>query len=141
MFNQYDLWPSTYYGVDISPKTIQLLHEFVRKKNILVGGLHCCSIHKTPFDDNYFQIATCIGILEYFEKDFVYEAIVEAHRIIQPNGKFVLDIPNFESPVFEVTKLIEAYLGRPDQFDMPIHEFENLVKKYLKLRKKKTLQE
>ena len=136
MFNQYDLWPSTYYGVDISPKTIQLLNEFVQKKNIIVGNLHCCSIHKTPFDDNYFQIAACIGILEYFEKDFVCEAIIEAHRIIQPNGKFVLDIPNFESPIFEITKLIEEYLGRPDKFNMAINEFENQVKEYFIIEKK-----
>lgn len=136
MFNQYDLWPSTYYGIDISPKTIQLLNEFVQKKNMSVGSLHCCSIHKTPFDDNFFQIAACIGILEYFEKDFVCEAIIEAHRIIQKNGKFILDIPNINSSVFEMTKLVEEYLGRPDKFNMPINEFDNLVKEHFEIIKK-----
>lgn len=84
MFNGYDQWLSTYHGVDISSKTIQFLNEFVTKKQLPIGSLCCGSIHETLFEDNYFDIGACVGILEYFEKDFVEEAILEAHRIIKP---------------------------------------------------------
>ncbi len=126
MFRGYDKWTSTYHGVDISPKTIQLLNEYVNNNNISVGALNCCSIHETPFDDNYFDIGSCIGVLEYFERDFVSEAIAEMHRIIKPKGKLVLDIPDFNSSLFELTAMMEEHLGREDKFDMTKEEFEEI---------------
>jgi len=136
MFNGYDKWLSTYHGVDISSKTIQLLNEFVTKKKLPIGSLYCGSIHETPFEDNYFDIGACVGILEYFEKDFVEEAIIEAYRIIKPYGKFVLDIPNFDSPLFRITMLIEEYLGRPDKFNMSSQEFDAMLQDYFEIEKK-----
>ncbi len=136
MFNRYDKWLSTYHGVDISSKTIQLLNEFVTKKKLPIGSLYCGSIHETPFEEDYFDIGACVGILEYFEKDFVEKAIVEAHRIINPYGKFVLDIPNFDSPLFRITMLIEEYLGRPDKFNMSSQEFDVMLQDYFEIEKK-----
>ena len=133
MFNDYDTWSSLYHGVDISRKTIQLLEEIVEKKDLEIGSLYCCSIHDTPFEDDYFDIATCIGILEYFEEDFVREAIIEAHRIIRPKGRFVLDIPNLESQVFGITKLVEEYMGRPDRFNLSRKNFDELLVGYFEV--------
>lgn len=117
MFNGYDEWPSTYHGVDISGETIKLLGEFSAKRHLNVGVLHCGSIHETPFSDNYFDIGACIGVLEYFEKDFVTKAIAEAYRIMKPGGKFVLDIPDNGSKIRRFMNLVEAAMGRPDKFD------------------------
>jgi len=136
MFNGYDTWLSTYHGVDISSKTIQLLNEFVTKKELPIGSLYCGSIHETPFEDNHFDIGACVGILEYFEKDFVEEAIIEAHRIIKPYGRFVLDIPNFDSSLFQITMLIEEHLGRPDKFNMSSQEFDAMLQNYFEIEKK-----
>lgn len=135
MFRGYDKWDSTYYGVDISSKTIQLLNEVVSKKNLPIGELHYGSIHTTPFKDNYFDIGACIGVLEYFEKDFVTKAIIEAHRIIKPLGRFVLDIPNAESPMLRIMMSIEEYMGRPDKFDMSIQEFDYMLQDYFEIEK------
>ena len=66
MFRGYDIWPSIYYGVDISSKTIQLLHEFAAKNNLAIGSLYCGSMHETPYETNFFDIGACIGSLEYF---------------------------------------------------------------------------
>lgn len=136
MFRGYDKWPSTYYGVDISSKTIQLLDEFVTEKKFTIGSLYCGSIHETPFDANYFDIGACIGVLEYFEKDFVVKAIIEAHRIIKSDGKFILDIPDIGSPECRITMIIEEHLGRPDKFDMSSQEFENMLQNYFEIEKK-----
>ncbi|WP_105616389.1 class I SAM-dependent methyltransferase [Vallitalea okinawensis] len=135
MFNGYDNWLSIYHGVDISSKTIQLLNEFVMKKRLPIGSLYCGSIHETPFETNYFDIGACVGILEYFEKDFIEKAIIEAHRIIKPYGKFVLDVPNFDSPVFRITMLIEEHLGRADKFNMSSQEFDVMLKDYFEIEK------
>ena len=58
---------------------------------------------------------------------------MEAHRIIKPNGKFVLDIPNIESPTGRIMMLIEDYMGRPDKFDMLPQEFEDMLKNYFEI--------
>ncbi len=121
--------------MDISSKTIELLNEFVTKKELPIGLLVCGSIHEMPFEDDFFDIGACVGVLEYFEKDFVEKAIVEVHRIIKPYGKFVLDIPNFDSPVFRITMLIEEHLGRADKFNMSSHEFDVMLQDYFEIEK------
>ena len=136
MFRGYDTWPSVYHGVDLSGKTIQLLDEFVTGKRLPIGSLYCGSIHDTPFIDNYFDIGACIGVLEYFEKDFVASAMIEAHRIMKPDGKFVLDIPCLGSPECRIMMMIEAHLGRPDRFDLSSHEFESILENYFETEKK-----
>lgn len=135
MFKGYDVWPSTYYGVDISNETIQLLSEFTTRKKLPVGALYCGSIHETPFEDNLFDIGACIGVIEYFERDFVAKAILEAQRIIKPHGKFVIDIPDVGNPM----RRIEEIMGRPDKFDLPSHEFEDMLQNYFEVEKKEKI--
>lgn len=136
MYAGYKDWESAYYGVDISSKTIELLREYAGKKHLTVGDLHCGSMHETPYDTDFFDIGACVGSLEYFEKDFVRQAVAEFSRIMKPNGKFVLDIPNMGSPEFEISKLIEEYLGRQDQFNLSADEFEAILDAYFIIDKK-----
>ena len=131
----YDKWPSVYYGVDISRETIQFLNNFVSKNKLSIGSLYCGSVHKTPFNENCFDIGECIGVLEYYDKDFTQKTIVEFHRIMKPNGRFVLDIPNMNSPSGRVMMLIEECMGRPDKFDLSPQEFEDMIEKYFVIEK------
>jgi len=126
----YDKWPSKYFGVDISGETISALYYFIGKNNLAVGSLYCGSVHDTPFRDNYFDIGDCIGVLEYYKKDFVLKAVKEFHRILKPGAKLVLDIPNTESPSGRAMMQIEECMGRPDRFDMLPQEFEDMIKDY-----------
>lgn len=95
-----------------------------------IGSLHCGSVHSTPLEDSCFDIGDCVGVLEYYEKEFVEVAIKEFYRIMKPNGRFVLDIPNIKSPNGRVMMLIEECMGRPDKFNMLPQEFENMIEKY-----------
>jgi len=136
MFRDYDKWPSLYYGVDISGETIKLLNEFVKSKNLTVGGLVCGSIHQTPFVSGFFDIGACIGVLEYFEKDFIIKALGEIRRILKTEAKFVLDVPDVGSPEFEIAKKVEAALERPDRYNMPHKEFEKVLLPFFEISKK-----
>ena len=140
MYSGYKDWPSTYYGVDISNKTIELLREFTEKNQLTIGDLYCGSMHETPYETDFFDIGECIGSLEYFEKDFVQQAVEEFHRIIKPNGRFVLDIPNVGSPEAEIAKLIEEYLGRADRFDLSVDKFETLLDTCFVINKKEIVE-
>lgn len=135
MFRGYDEWPSMYYGVDISHETIKLLKDYAYKRNLRFGSLHCCSIHETPFTDNSFDIGACIGVLEYFDREFVEKALVETHRIIKPDGRFVLDIPDNENPMRRFMKILEEHRGCPNQFDMSPQEFNDMIENYFEVDK------
>lgn len=137
MIRGYGSWPSTYYGVDISSKTIDLLRSFTEKNDIKIGDLYCGCMSDTPYAKNFFDIGACIGSLEYFEKDFVEKVIAEAHKIIKPYGRLVIDIPNMGTPEFQITARIEEYLGRPDRFNMSKEEFEIMLADYFEVHKKK----
>ena len=129
----YDKWPSKYFGVDISGEPISTLYSFLGENDLPIGSLYCGSMHETPFKDNYFDIGECIGALEYYEKDFVLKAVKEFHRLLKPDGKFALDIPNIKSPSGRAMMLIEEYMGRPDKFDMLPQEFEDMIKDYFEI--------
>jgi SAM-dependent methyltransferase len=129
----YDKWDSKYFGVDISSETISTLYYFIGKNDLSIGSLYCGSVHETPFAESYFDIGECIGVLEYYEKDFVLKAIKEFHRLLKPGGKIVLDIPNTESPSGRAMMLIEECMGRPDKFDMLPQEFEDMLKDYFEI--------
>ena len=133
MFRGYDQWPSVYYGVDISGNTITLLKEFAAKKNLSIGSFYCGSIHETPFEAGTFDIGACIGVLEYYDGEFARKAIAEAHRILKPNGRFVLDVPDLGSPECRIAMAAEAYLGRPGLYDMAFSEFEELLLNYFEM--------
>ena len=121
MFNGYDQWPSTYYGVDISTETIKLLREFSEKKRLRVGMLHCGSIH------------------EYYEKAFVREVLIEIHRILKPYSKFVLDIPDHAGKMRHFMNLVETSMGRPDKFDMSMEEFEEILLDFFEIEKREKI--
>lgn len=135
MFRGYDEWPSTYSGVDISSETIKLLKEFVVKENLEIGSLFCGSIHETPFEDSSFDIGACIGVLEYFDRNFVEKALIEVHRIMKHDGRFVLDIPNNEKPMRRIMSLIEEHRGCPNRFDMSHQEFNAILHNYFEVDK------
>jgi len=132
-FKGYDKWHSTYFGVDISNETIQHLYKYVAENSLSIGSLYCGSVHSTPFAESYFDIGDCIGVLEYYEKDFVLKAIQEFYRLIKPGGKLVLDIPNITSPSGRAMMLIEEYMGRPDKFNMLPQEFEDMITDYFEI--------
>jgi len=133
MMKGYDKWPSNYHGIDISGKGIKLISDYAEKNNIPVGSLHWGSVHDTPFGDNFFHIGDCIGVLEYYGRDFVLTAIKEFRRILKPGARLVLDIPNIESPSGRMMMRVEEYMGRPDLFDMTPLEFEDLIADYFEI--------
>lgn len=127
MFRGYDEWPSTYYGVDISSKTIQLLKHFTTTKQLAVGALHCGSVHETSFETDQFDIGACIGVLEYFGQEYIEKALREFHRIMKPNGKLVIDVPDLGSPEQRISQMIEAHMGRPTSYELSPDAFEALL--------------
>ncbi len=109
-----DLWPSTYYGIDISSRLIRAMEKFVSNHNISIGGLQVADVANIPFDDSFFDIVSVIGVFEYCTIEYCKKALQELHRVMKNYAKMVLDIPNLEHPHINIMFQLEEYLGRPN---------------------------
>lgn len=66
-------------GLDIEHRNIK--HKFTK-------GI----ITKLPFQDESFDVVTALEVLEHVEE--CYKAFVEVHRVLKPNGVFIMSTPN-----------------------------------------------
>jgi len=107
-------WPSSYYGVDISPALIGAMNDFAVQEKISIGGLYVADIADLPFDDNFFDIATVIGVLEYGTLEYIEKALAELNRVCKPEARVVFDIPNKNHPHAKDMAKLENHLGRPN---------------------------
>jgi ubiquinone/menaquinone biosynthesis C-methylase UbiE len=121
-------WPSRYYGVDISSQSILFLKQYVNRKRMKIGGLIIASIDHLPFKNNYFEIAACLNVFEYYPIDYIKYALKEIYRVLKDNAKIVLDILNIEHPTYKLALKIERYFNRPNLFESPRKDFEKLLK-------------
>jgi SAM-dependent methyltransferase len=119
-------WPSLYHGVDISPGLISAMRRYVTNNAIEVGALHVADAATLPFEDGYFDIAAMIGVLEYATPDYAKNALGELHRVLKPQARVVLDIPNMSHPHVDLMFSLEQSLGRP-QYEHNRAEFEDTL--------------
>jgi len=120
-------WPSTYYGVDISPVLIEAMKRFAKRTKISIGGLYVADISGLPFENNFFDIAAIIGVLEYCTLEYIESSLQELHRVLKPGAKAVIDLPNPDHPHATDMQRLETYLGRPN-FLHSRSDFEKLLK-------------
>lgn len=123
-------WQSLYYGIDISQKLIAVTNSFVKTNRIIIGGLFVAEISKTPFKNDYFDIASAIGVLEYYGIDYFFLALKELNRVVKQDGKLVIDIPNENHPDVETMIEYENYLGRTRNTIPSKKEFITSLKKF-----------
>lgn len=127
-------WPSLYHGVDLSPKLIEAMRGFVKREGIKIGGLWLSDLSSLAFPDGFFEIAACIGVLEYYGLPYISPALAELNRVLKPGARLVLDIPNHEHPHYAIMIKLEEYLKRP-HVSFPRPEFEKIAGKYFEPEK------
>jgi SAM-dependent methyltransferase len=107
-------WPCPYYGIDISPALIEAMRTFVISHHLHIGELQVAEISKLPFPDQFFDIASAIGVLEYCSLPYIRKALKELARVLHPGSCAVLDIPNRAHPYARDMARLERFLERPN---------------------------
>lgn len=74
-------------GIDLSPKAIEIC-----KKNMPDGMFYAGPAEILPFEDNCFDIVSCLGALEHFLKPET--ALKEMVRVAKKDAYFLLLVPN-----------------------------------------------
>ncbi|MCP4228926.1 MAG: class I SAM-dependent methyltransferase [bacterium] len=119
-------WPSEYYGVDISAALVGAMTAYARNEGTILGGLWTGDISNLPFEDGFFYIAACIGVLEYCTLDYIETSLRELRRVLKTGARAVLDIPNREHRHYPIMAAVEESLGRPIMEYSPA-EFEGIL--------------
>ena len=120
-------WPAEYFGVDSSEETVKLLRRHVRGNGISVGGIVKGMIDRLPFEDGFFQIAACIGVLEYYPIAYARESLPEIRRVMAAGGRLYVDVPNIDHPACEVMCMVEEHMGRPILLKEKREELDRLM--------------
>lgn len=126
-------WQSLYYGIDISQKLVNVTNSFVKTNRIIIGGLVASEIAYLPFTNDYFDLASVIGVLEYYEIDYNILALQELNRVLKNEGKLVIDLPNETHPGLITMIEYEKYLGRPRKTIVSRQEFITVLKIFFKI--------
>ena len=84
---------STLYGLDIAEIRIQRVIERFRSENHKQVTVKCHDLNlELPFEDNFFDAVVSIVTIDYVYD--LFECLSQIHRIIVPEGQFVLAVAN-----------------------------------------------
>lgn len=80
------------YGVDSSQQSINEVNaKFANYQNWRPGKI--IENFVTPFQNNYFDVITCIETLEHILNEQVYSLLAELKRLIRPGGIVLITTP------------------------------------------------
>jgi len=81
------------HGIDISEKYLKIARSINKDKKVKIKK---SSIYKIPYKNNFFDLIVCSEVLEHLEYD--KKAIKELYRVLKPNGKLIITVPNLNFP-------------------------------------------
>jgi len=88
------------YGVDISPKMLELARKYAEKFNFKVE-LKQADARNLPYPDTYFNFAIAVASLHHIEGNAErLKALVELKRVLQPGGEAFITVWNKWQPKF-----------------------------------------
>jgi ubiquinone/menaquinone biosynthesis C-methylase UbiE len=83
------------YGIDLSEKAISVCRSVMP-----VGTFHVQAAEKLSFEDNLFDLVSCLGALEHFVDP--QAALKEMVRVAKANAKLLLLVPNADFPTLRL---------------------------------------
>lgn len=77
------------YGIDISPKMIEIAKEKFPEKEITEG-----SVVKISYPENYFDFIFSFHVIMHLEKETTQSFLDETYIKLKPKGKLIFDFPS-----------------------------------------------
>lgn len=110
-------------GIDPSLNSIQVAQEHAGKSGLKINYRHGFA-EDLPYDDNSFDIVTCVDVLEHVAD--LKKVISEINRVLKTNGLFFFDTinRNFKSRVIMIW-LLEKITR---DIDRGIHDWRKFIK-------------
>ncbi len=91
------------HGVDLSPGMVAKARTYVSEQGLNPDNIQSAAVEKLPFDDNTFDVVTCVGVLEYVCDEKA--ALTELKRVVKKDGRIILTMPN----IFKLQNILDPY--------------------------------
>ncbi len=80
------------YGIDLSEKILEVARAKVKKLGLKnVKELKIADADKLPYENNFFDWVTCIGMFDYYSPSHSKNVLKEFKRVLKSNGKMLID--------------------------------------------------
>lgn len=121
-------WQAFFHGQDVSIVAYETLKSRGSQLNSkLFKGVELSPAHTLNYPSDSFDLVIATGFSCYFPIDYWKAVLLEAKRVLKPDGYFVFDVLNPEQPLAEDWAVLETYLGA-EVFLEPLSEWEKMIK-------------
>ena len=82
------------YGIDISPKMLEKIKFKIEKESLqdFVIDIREGEADNLPYQYDFFDLVTCIGLFEYYPVEYALRVLREIHRVLKPGGSCFVDV-------------------------------------------------
>jgi len=81
------------YGIDASPKGIEIAQEWLSKEGISVETICCRIEHSFPYEDNFFDAIISIQVIHHNLMENILKTIKEIERVLRKGGYVYITFP------------------------------------------------
>ena len=121
-------WDASFYGQEVSPVARDILTSRGPQLNSkLFNGVKLGAGHLLDYEENQFDGAIATGWSCYYPLDYWVQVTTEVKRVLKPDGIFIFDVVDPDSPLAEDWAILETYLGT-EVLLTPLEEWRNLVR-------------
>jgi ubiquinone/menaquinone biosynthesis C-methylase UbiE len=84
------------YGIDISQKMLERLKFKIKQESLeeYVKDIREGEADSLPYQNNFFDLVTCIGLFEYYPIEYTLTVLREISRVLKHGGRCFIDISN-----------------------------------------------
>ncbi|MBE9177629.1 class I SAM-dependent methyltransferase [Oculatella sp. LEGE 06141] len=120
-------WEALFYGQEISTVARDTLNARGPQLNSkLFKGVQLGAAHELHYEANQFDLAIATGFSCYYPLEYWSDVLAEVKRVLKPDGVFVFDVIDTESPIAENWAILEMYLGS-EVFLEPLADWQKTI--------------
>jgi SAM-dependent methyltransferase len=121
-------WNAFFYGQEISSVAQEFLNTRGSQLNSkLFKGVKQGAAHILKYDPEQFDLVIATGFSCYYPLNYWNEVLAMVKKVLKPDGVFVFDVIDPETPIAENWAILETYLGA-EVFLEPLEHWQKLLK-------------
>lgn len=120
-------WDAFFYGQDISIAARDILNTRGSQLNSkLFKGVQLAAAHELNYEAAQFDLVIATGFSCYYPLAYWGDVLQGVKRILKPDGSFVFDAIDPDTPIAENWAILETYLGA-EVFLEPLTDWQKLI--------------
>lgn len=121
-------WEASFYGQEISAIAQKaLIMRGPQLNSKLFKGCQLAPAHQLDYDADFFDGVVSTGVSCYYAPTYWETVLAQVKRVLKPDGTFVFDVINPDTPLAENWAILETYLGAEVQLE-PLSVWPQLIK-------------